>query len=107
MDTTAIFNGIYTANAEARASVRKGRQTIERAMISGYELHRQNSGQGQYRNVDASIRYLLAEEGSVIDTGDIAEFKMDSSDEWIKFRVAGRKLTGTVVELIAESMYEE
>lgn len=107
MSTIAIFNGLYSAITEARASVRKGRQTIERAMVSGYELHRQNSGQGQFRNVDASIRYLLAEEGSVIVTGDIAEFKMDSSDEWIKFRVAGRKVIGTVVVLRPESMYEE
>ena len=102
MDTTAIFNGLYTAITQARWEIRSGRNTIARAMSSGVGRSRVMTDQGIGRGVTGQLRYLAADDIAGTDVGDVIEARPSGGD-WQSFRIGARREVGTIVELELEN----
>ena len=107
-DTTDIFEGIYEALPEARCNLRKGRDTVERALASGIGREHQTTEQGTFRGTDLIVRVLSSElPGRGIDIDDVVEVRQPATTgEWQSFRVAGRNVTGGVVSYTMAAQYE-
>ncbi len=103
MSTTVIFNSMYSALAEARASIRVGSDVLPRCLCEGVGKARQSSEMGLYGAVATQVRYLAPEAvaaglGGKLELGAAIELSSNGA-EYARFRIVGTQTTGAVVTL--------
>jgi len=101
---TAARSAMPAATTSLRIGGAKGWE-ITSAWSSGFVKNHANTDQGLIDLVQGSVRYLVSEETTEIEISHVIEAKPDGATEWIKMRVAGRKVVAGEVQLFMGSEY--
>lgn len=106
MDTTAIFNALYSSITEGRATVRAGTVTIARALCASLTRTGKADDQGLSVSADMAVRYLIEDDAQKGETaiGKKIEVTMSASGETYSVRILARTPEGDVLVLALQGI---
>lgn len=102
------LNDAYDALPECRAEVRIGVHVIPKAVTSGAMRVREETSQGSIDATEMNLRLLSKDEDNrfKLDIGRQIEIKTAGTDQWVRYRIIGRKQTAGIIMLQMEALYE-
>jgi hypothetical protein len=102
------FDTLWSSCPDARASVRIDvLYSTDNALCSGIGMERENSEHGLFRIASATVRLKQETEDQnyALNLDRVVEVKLPDND-WVKMRVAGRRVSAGVIVLSLETLYE-
>ena len=106
---STVFDAVYDALSEARASLRIGTHVIAECLCTNIDLTSEATEQGMYRQASITARIRKEDENpsfplSIDRTIEVQQ--LTAGSQWIKLRIAGRRDIGGIIALVLEKPYE-